>query len=73
MLEEVTLKIDQMQATNQEITKMMLIVLNGTNPELIEMAKRTLDDNIADNQKCGLLIHNDLKKELKKLDDATLQ
>ena len=73
MLEEVTLKIDQMRATNEEIKKFMLLVLDGTNPELIEIAKRTLEDKISDNQKCGLLIRNDLKKELKKLDDASLQ
>ena len=71
MLEEVTLKIDLMQVTNEEIKKLMLLVLEGTNPELIEIAKRTLDDKISDNQKCGLLIRNDLKTELKKLDDAS--
>ena len=68
-LEEINQQINNLETTNEEINKLMLLVLDGTNPELIQIAKNTLEDKISENQKSSLIIRNDLKRELIKLDD----
>jgi len=56
-------QIDQVDANNQEINRLMLIVLNETNLKKIEASKAALDNKIDETKRLGKVIRRLLKEE----------
>jgi len=62
-MEDLTKELDQVDANNQEISRLTIVILNETQLEKIEAAKAKLHDKIEENKRLGIRIRSTLKQK----------